>query len=84
MPIGNSSGGGALIEGLWNVPVSTVFRVVISEGHYVTVTARWSEGDRIGVEFAQPLERDGNGRIVAMLGKAPEPVARPLLRQAAG
>jgi diguanylate cyclase (GGDEF)-like protein/PAS domain S-box-containing protein len=81
--IRNISSGGALIEGLWNVPASTMFNVVISEGHNVTVTARWSEGDRMGVEFAQPLERDGSGRIVAMLGKAPEPVVRPLLREAA-
>jgi diguanylate cyclase (GGDEF)-like protein len=80
--IRNISGGGAMIEGLWNVPVGTIFTVTISEHHRVTVTARWCEGDRMGVEFAQPLERDGSGRFVAVQGKAPDPVVRPLLRQA--
>jgi diguanylate cyclase (GGDEF)-like protein len=79
--IRNISAGGAMIEGLWNVPVGTIFTVTLSEGHKITVTTRWCEGDRMGVEFAQALERDANGRIVAVLGKAPDPVVRPLLRQ---
>jgi hypothetical protein len=80
--IRNIASGGAMIEGLWNVPLGTIFTVTISEGHQVTVTARWCAGDRMGVEFAHALECDGSGRFVAVQGKAPEPVVRPLLRQA--
>jgi hypothetical protein len=80
--IRNISAGGAMIEGLWNVPPGTLFTVTISEGHQVTVTSRWCAGDRMGVEFAHPLECDASGRFIAVLGKAPEPVVRPLLRQA--
>jgi hypothetical protein len=36
----------------------------------------------MGVEFARRLERDARGRFVAVQGKAPDPVGRPLLRQA--
>jgi diguanylate cyclase (GGDEF)-like protein/PAS domain S-box-containing protein len=80
--IRNISAGGAMIEGLWNVPPGTLFTVTISEGHQVTVTSRWCTADRMGVEFAHPLECDASGRFIAVLGKAPEPVVRPLLRQA--
>ena len=80
--IRNISTGGAMIEGLWNVPPGTIFIVTISEGHRVTVTSRWCAGDRMGVEFAHPLECDASGRFIAVQGKAPEPVARPQLRQA--
>jgi hypothetical protein len=79
--IRNISAGGAMIEGLWNVPVGTIFTVTLSQGHQVTVTARWCEGDRMGVEFAHPLERDASGRYLAVQGKAPDPIVRPLLRQ---
>jgi hypothetical protein len=67
---------------LWNVPAGTILSVTVSEGQQVTVTSRWCEGDRTGVEFAHPLECDASGRFIAVLGKAPEPVVRPLLRQA--
>ena len=36
----------------------------------------------MGVEFAAPLQRDANGRIAAVQGQAPEPVMRPLLKEA--
>ncbi|WAT18122.1 EAL domain-containing protein [Aurantiacibacter sp. MUD11] len=66
----NISTTGALIEGLWNVPVGTIFKVQISQKHLVTCTARWCEDDRMGVEFANPLQRDGAGRIAAIQGEA--------------
>nr|WP_237392459.1 EAL domain-containing protein [Aurantiacibacter rhizosphaerae] len=72
--IRNISTTGAMIEGLWNVPVGTVFDVQISYSRTVTCTTRWSEADRIGVEFIEPLERDASGRIVAIEGVAPKPL----------
>jgi hypothetical protein len=51
----NLSTTGALVEGLWNVPVGTVFRLIWTEGQVLTATARWSQQDRMGIEFATQL-----------------------------
>ena len=80
--IRNVSATGALVEGLWNVPIGTIFKIQISDAQAVTATTRWCEEDRMGVEFAAPLQRDENGRVAAVQGKAPEPVVRPLLKEA--
>lgn len=61
--IRNISSTGAMIEGLWNVPAGTIFGVHMSEHHVISATARWSKDDRMGVEFATPLETDSDGRI---------------------
>jgi diguanylate cyclase (GGDEF)-like protein/PAS domain S-box-containing protein len=80
--IRNISSTGALIEGLWNVPMGTIFRIALSETQSVTATTRWCEEDRMGVEFAKPLERDASGTIVAMAAEMPQPVRRELRRSA--
>ena len=54
----NISTTGALIEGLWNVPVGTIFQIQLSKGTSVTATTRWSQDDSIGVEFAKPIRRE--------------------------
>jgi len=72
--IRNISSSGAMIEGLWNVPVGTVFKVHISQGFVVSCTTRWSQEDRIGVEFANALQRDDAGRILAVQGAPVKPV----------
>jgi len=61
--IRNISASGAMIEGLWNVPPGTIFAIEMSPGHHVTATTRWCREDRMGVEFAQPLATDRDGRI---------------------
>ncbi|MFC0204964.1 EAL domain-containing protein [Novosphingobium soli] len=63
--IRNISRSGAMIEGLWNVPDGTVFGLHFSEDHVVMATARWCREDRLGVEFAQPLEIDATGAVLA-------------------
>ena len=80
--IRNVSATGALVEGLWNVPIGTIFNIQISHAQAVTATTRWCDEDRMGVEFAVPLRRDSDGRIAAVLGRAPDPVIRPLLKEA--
>ncbi|KMS59771.1 diguanylate cyclase [Novosphingobium barchaimii LL02] len=62
--IRNISLSGAMIEGLWNVPEGTVFGVHLSEGYVMMAKARWCKEDRIGVEFAQALDVDGNGAVM--------------------
>ena len=61
--IRNISATGALVEGLWNVPSGTIFRLTLSEGVLITATARWSHDDRVGVEFSKPLPLDETGRV---------------------
>lgn len=80
--IRNISSTGAMVEGLWNVPPGTIFRIMLSEGGIVTATARWCQEDRMGVEFAVPLELDA-GRI-AVLSQGSNNAARsPIRRNAA-
>lgn len=52
----NISRHGAMIEGLLEVPVGTVFDIEITKGLTVRGTCRWSREDRMGVEFAEPIE----------------------------
>ena len=61
--IRNISSQGALIEGLWNVPEGTVFRVALSERLAVDAEVRWCAENRIGVRFAQRLRRDQRGHF---------------------
>ena len=82
--IRNISATGAMVEGLWNVPPGTIFRIMLTEGQAVTATARWCQEDRMGVEFAAPLALDDAGRI-AMIAHSQNGAARqPLLRRADG
>ena len=67
--IRNISVGGAMIEGLWNVPPGTTFNIAISKDLIVTAVSIWSEDDRMGLQFSQPLDLEKWG-----LGKgAPTP-----------
>ncbi len=61
--IRNVSQTGAMIEGLWNVPEGTTFAIQLSEGYQVTATAKWCKEDRMGMEFAVPLELDETGAV---------------------
>ena len=78
----NISTTGALIEGLWNVPVGTIFKVQLAQAYSVTCTTRWSEDDRMGVEFANALQRDPSGRIAAIQAAAPLPIRKEALKKA--
>ncbi|MBV1917708.1 MAG: EAL domain-containing protein [Sphingomonadaceae bacterium] len=81
--IRNVSAKGALIEGLWNVPTGTVFDLHFSRDYVVKATARWSREDRMGVEFAKPLELDENGAVLFVLPvKRAESGESRLLRKA--
>lgn len=52
----NISATGALIEGLWNVPVDTMFSIELADGLTVNARARWARDDRMGVEFISPID----------------------------
>ena len=76
--IRNISTTGAMIEGLYNVPAGTIFRISLTDSQVVTATARWCEDDRLGLEFSHPLPLDESGRIAAVSS----PVERPRTNQA--
>ena len=52
----NVSTRGALIEGLWNAPLGTGFQLVFGPDLILDAEARWSEENRVGVQFAQAVE----------------------------
>jgi diguanylate cyclase (GGDEF)-like protein/PAS domain S-box-containing protein len=64
--IRNISATGALVEGLWNVPKGTIFQIYLAESCIVTATSRWSQEDRMGVEFSAALAMDDSGRITVL------------------
>jgi diguanylate cyclase (GGDEF)-like protein len=66
----NISQSGALVEGLRNVPAGTIFRIHLADGQTVNGTVRWSEEERMGVEFSEPLELDETGRIGIIVPRA--------------
>jgi len=78
----NISTTGALVEGLWNVPTGTIFKIHLSDAQVITATTRWCQEDRMGVEFAVALRRDADGSIAEVQTKSPDPVVRPLLKEA--
>ena len=82
--IRNISSTGAMVEGLWNVPPGTIFRIMLAEHGAVTATARWCQEDRMGVEFSAPLELDDAGRIALIAQAAPASTRLSLLRREPG
>ncbi len=82
--IRNISSTGAMVEGLWNVPPGTIFRIILAEHGAVTATARWCQEDRIGVEFSAPLELDDAGRVALIAQAAPASTRTTLLRRESG
>ena len=79
----NISATGAMIDGLWNVPVGTVFSLRLSRNHTIVCTTRWCEEDRMGVQFERPLERNSAGRLIATQGVPAEPVKPGASRKSA-
>lgn len=54
----NISSRGALVEGLWNVPEGTSLRLQFGEGATIDSQARWSQDNRVGVQFAESVDVD--------------------------
>ena len=67
--IRNISEGGAMIEGLWNMPVGSSVRIEFSADKYVDAQVRWSRENRVGVEFDESLRRRTDGTFSVLRGK---------------
>ena len=59
--IRNISGTGALVIGLWNVPIGTDFIVEFTPTYRAFAKARWSHENHMGVEFDHPVDLDKIG-----------------------
>jgi len=68
--IRNLSEGGAMIEGLWNMPVGSAIRVEFNADQFVEAHVRWSRENRVGVEFSEPLRRRADGSFAVLRGRA--------------
>jgi hypothetical protein len=68
----NVSTGGAMVEGLWNVPVGTRFRIEFAPNLIVEATSRWATDNRMGVKFDQAMDIEVLASVTpAMVGGAP-------------
>ncbi|MEL6486726.1 MAG: EAL domain-containing protein [Pseudomonadota bacterium] len=67
--IRNISESGAMIEGLWNMPVGARLRVEFTRDRYVDTSVRWSRENRVGVEFIDPLIRRADGTYAVAPGR---------------
>ncbi|MDE2410452.1 MAG: EAL domain-containing protein [Sphingomonadales bacterium] len=61
--IRNISSKGAMLEGLWDVPVGVEFDVLIGEECLVHGVVGWSDHGQMGLEFRERLAFDASGRI---------------------
>lgn len=66
----NISEGGAMIEGLWNIPPGSVVRIEFSADTSVTAQVRWSRENRVGIEFHAPLRRRADNAFAVLKGAA--------------
>ncbi|MFN3862853.1 MAG: EAL domain-containing protein [Erythrobacter sp.] len=64
----NISEGGAMIEGLWNIAEGSVLRVEFSPSQAITGQVRWSQENRLGLEFHLPLRARGDGSFALPRG----------------
>ncbi len=61
----NVSSRGAMLEGLWNVPPGTQFKVEFGPNMTVDTVARWSQENRMGLEFDRAVD------LEVLIGGAP-------------
>ncbi|MDZ3832906.1 MAG: EAL domain-containing protein [Sphingopyxis sp.] len=76
----NVASRGALIEGLWNVPMGTDLRLEFAPGLVIEAEARWSTENRVGVEFLEAVDID---TLIGVPGTGRIPAARPRIDRAA-
>lgn len=61
--IRNLSKTGALVDGLYNVPIGTNFVIDFGDGQLAVTTVSRSRGNQQGIRFETPLVDDGNGGL---------------------
>ncbi len=66
----NLSEGGAMIDGLWNIPLGGTIEIEFAADNVATAKVRWSRENRIGVEFHAPLLRAADGSLSVLRSPA--------------
>ncbi|MEL7189669.1 MAG: PilZ domain-containing protein, partial [Pseudomonadota bacterium] len=64
----NISSGGAMVDGLWNLPEGATVQIEFSDEMSARGNVRWSVEDRAGVEFTLPLSRRQDGTFDVLGG----------------
>lgn len=64
----NISSGGAMVDGLWNLPEGATVQIEFSAHVSARANIRWSIEDRAGVEFTLPLSRRQDGTFEVLAG----------------
>jgi diguanylate cyclase (GGDEF)-like protein len=72
--IRNISDGGAMVEGLWNMPPGSAIEIEFARDKLVGAVVRWSRENRVGVEFPVPLKRRADGSF-SVLRARPDQMA---------
>ena len=80
--IRNMSVGGAMIEGLWNVPPGTEFNIAFSESVILTARSIWGQDDRMGVKFAKPVDMEKLGAMKPTIHRSAPPIEEEARRSA--
>jgi len=68
--IRNISEGGAMLEGLWNMPVGSTIRIEFTSDNFVDARVRWSRENRVGIEFCDPLRKREDGTYTVLRGRS--------------
>lgn len=64
----NISDSGAMIEGLWNMPVGSTIQMIFGSEKSATAQVRWSRENRVGVAFTSGLRRRADGTFSVLRG----------------
>jgi diguanylate cyclase (GGDEF)-like protein/PAS domain S-box-containing protein len=62
----NISEGGAMLDGLWNVPQGSMVEIEFSPWRSVRGKIRWTSESRAGIQFDEPLERHADGSFAVL------------------
>ncbi|RED16727.1 diguanylate cyclase/phosphodiesterase with PAS/PAC sensor(s) [Parasphingopyxis lamellibrachiae] len=73
--IRNISSTGAMVEGIGDIKAGTDILIEILEGQMFKSTVRWSDKERMGIEFARNFDLE-------RLGESPSKIAKPAARRA--
>ncbi|MEL7447460.1 MAG: EAL domain-containing protein, partial [Pseudomonadota bacterium] len=69
--IRNISEGGAMLDGLWNIPPGCSIHIEFAPNKVAPAQVRWSRENRLGIAFPAPLKKRADGTF-AVLRERPE------------
>ncbi|MDY7098034.1 MAG: EAL domain-containing protein [Pseudomonadota bacterium] len=67
--IRNISEGGAMVEGLWNIGLGSTIQIEFGTDKIACAQVCWSNENRMGVAFEEPLRRRSDGTFAILKGR---------------